>query len=75
MPSFPKRPRLRLERGDYERLRREVLERDGWRCQSCGSRVTLEIHHAKRRSAGGNDNSDNLITLCALCHRHWHNPA
>ena len=32
----PRRPRLRLDPDSYRKLRAEVLQRDGWRCQTCG---------------------------------------
>jgi 5-methylcytosine-specific restriction endonuclease McrA len=46
----PKLPRLRQESGMYESLRQQVLRRDGWRCQSCGTMSNLEIHHKEFRS-------------------------
>ncbi|MBC8368052.1 HNH endonuclease, partial [bacterium] len=54
--------------------RRAVLQRDGHRCQTQGCRSTsfLEVHHLKPRSLGGDNREDNLITLCASCHRHLH---
>jgi 5-methylcytosine-specific restriction endonuclease McrA len=63
-----KRPRRRLEPALYKRLREHVLRRDGWRCQGCGARSNLEVHHRTFRSKGGNDSEENLITLCAECH-------
>ena len=56
----------------YERLRHEILNRDGWRCQQCGSSKNLDVHHIKQRSALGADAETNLITLCRNCHRHVH---
>ena len=53
-------------------LRRVVLERDGWRCQQCGSFRNLDVHHVKRRSALGDDAETNLITLCRECHQTVH---
>jgi hypothetical protein len=38
----PRRPRLRLDPDSYRKLRIEVLERDGWRCQYCGGSDRLE---------------------------------
>jgi 5-methylcytosine-specific restriction endonuclease McrA len=67
-----KLPRLRLDSTAYELLRREVLIRDGWRCQSCGSMSNLEVHHRKFRSHSGDDSQENLITLCTLCHGSLH---
>ncbi len=37
--------------GAYATLRRVILERDGWRCQKCGSLRNLDVHHMRRRSA------------------------
>ena len=67
-----KRPRLRLEAEAYDHLRRQVLERDGWRCQHCGRATNLEVHHIHARSRLGDDKSENLITLCTDCHRAAH---
>ena len=63
----PRNPRLRLV-PEYDHLRQQVLRRDGWRCQSCGARSSLEVHHKKLRSQSGDDSEPNLITLCAACH-------
>jgi hypothetical protein len=52
-PMFEKQSRLRLNALAYGQLRRRVLERDGWRCQTCGARTNLEVHHAELRSRGG----------------------
>ena len=65
---LPKQPRLRLDLELYERLREQVLRRDGWRCQNCGTRSNLEVHHQDFRSQGGDDSQENLITLCFVCH-------
>ena len=59
---------IKLALQDYEQLRQRVLRRDGWRCQFCGSRQNLEVHHQLFRSHSDKDNEDNLITLCAKCH-------
>ena len=50
------------------RLRRQVLGRDGWRCQDCGISQDLQVHHIRSRSRLGGDVEENLITLCAVCH-------
>jgi 5-methylcytosine-specific restriction endonuclease McrA len=72
MTSLPKSPRLRLDDNAYQQLRLQVLERDGWRCQVCGSMMNLEVHHAQFRSRQGQDSEDNLITLCVQCHKFSH---
>ena len=56
----------------YAKLRLEILNRDGWRCQTCGSFKNLDVHHMRRRSALGDDAETNLITLCRKCHQRAH---
>jgi 5-methylcytosine-specific restriction endonuclease McrA len=63
---------MRLGSRAYEELRREVLRRDSWRCQFCGSRQNLDLHHQRFRSHSGEDMQHNLITLCANCHAAIH---
>ena len=67
-----KRAPLRLEPDVYEQLRNQILGRDGWRCQSCGSMSNLEVHHKDFRSHSGADSEENLITLCNGCHTKIH---
>ena len=71
LPSA-KRRRIRLDADAYRRLHKEILERDGWRCQGCGSLRGLEVHHIQRRSQLGSDSDGNLITLCSDCHQAVH---
>ena len=71
-PIRPKRARLRLDAAQYDQLRKQILRRDGWRCQSCGSRQNLQVHHKQLRSQQGPDNDLNLIALCAECHEAQH---
>jgi 5-methylcytosine-specific restriction endonuclease McrA len=68
----PKRPRVRLNPASYRKLWGQVLERDGWRCQNCGSLTNLQVHHINSRGQLGDDTELNLITLCAGCHRKIH---
>jgi hypothetical protein len=55
-------------------VRRAVLERDRHRCQApgCGNTRFLEVHHVQPRVRGGSNRPDNLITMCAACHRLAH---
>ena len=63
---------LRLDPQSYESLRQQVLRRDGWRCQGCGTMSNLEVHHKQFRSHSGPDTEENLITLCNTCHSSIH---
>jgi 5-methylcytosine-specific restriction endonuclease McrA len=70
-----KSPRLGLDANSYRELHRQVLERDGWQCQNCGSTQQLQVHHLDLRSQSGADEEQNLITLCAECHTRMHRKA
>ena len=71
-PERPNPSRLRPDLTSYERLRQQVLRRDGWRCQSCGTLSNLEVHHQQFLSHSGHDSEENLITLCRQCHAGIH---
>lgn len=66
--------RIRLSQEEYERLRHEVLKRDGWKCQVCGGSINLHVHHLLFRGRQGSDADSNLVTLCAECHANLHRP-
>ncbi|HEW92170.1 MAG TPA: HNH endonuclease [Thermotogaceae bacterium] len=65
---------IEYQQPDFEgRNRREqVLWRDGYKCQHCGTTIKLQIHHIIPRNKGGTDTLNNLITLCAKCHKELH---
>jgi 5-methylcytosine-specific restriction endonuclease McrA len=53
-------------------LRKKAFERDDFTCQKCKiqdktARI-LEAHHISPLVMGGNDDLNNLITLCNDCH-------
>ena len=56
-------------------LRFQILFRDDFTCQKCGAskkndpRVKLEIDHINPFALGGEENVDNLWTLCFACNR------
>jgi len=64
--------RLRLDRGSYQRLCHQVLQRDGSQCQRCGRSENLQVHHIQPRSHLSGDVEEDLITLCSACHRRIH---
>jgi hypothetical protein len=50
-----------------------VRKRDGYRCSQCGARnVELHVHHIVPLSKGGDNDLDNLTTLCDYCHGEIH---
>ena len=46
-----------------------VWERDGGKCIICGSYQAMPNSHYIRRSQGGLGIEENIVTMCADCHR------
>lgn len=72
--SFPRPSIIRLERmirRPRPRVRltkREILRRDDYTCQYCGSRPPyLTIDHVIPRRLGGNHSWQNLVAACPAC--------
>ncbi len=64
--------REKLEDPRWQKLKAQILERDGWKCRVCEDTETrLDVHH--RIYFGGRDPWDyphwNFATLCKHCHR------
>ncbi|HSU41190.1 MAG TPA: HNH endonuclease [Polyangiaceae bacterium] len=55
-------------------LRRQVLRRDGGRCQvpGCQHATFVDVHHLRPRCEGGANTLENLVTLCGAHHRASH---
>jgi len=47
--------------------RREVLRRDHYSCQYCGTNKDLTLDHVIPRSRGGRHSWDNVVTACSKC--------
>jgi 5-methylcytosine-specific restriction endonuclease McrA len=48
--------------------RKNILRRDGHRCQYCGLMgVTLTVDHIMPKSRGGEDSWENLVSACLRC--------
>ncbi len=70
------RPANRLSPYFYRKLRAEILEERGYRCEGCGRTYTeedaeyyLDLDHILSRARGGGDTRENLRVLCrGECH-------
>lgn len=61
----------RITRGPrWKALRMQALERDGWQCVQCSTRIRLEVDHVKpvRTHPGLAYVLANLQCLCGACH-------
>lgn len=55
---------------EWKRLRRAVLERDGWRCTACGKAVEgadATVDHVVPYTGPESNVMHNLVTLCRSC--------
>lgn len=76
----PDAPDVKFQRGISQKLRAEVLDRNGFTCRMCGKtpgevdpdtgrKVRLHIGHIVDKSLGGKDEASNLQTLCSTCNQ------
>lgn len=63
---------LETPRADaVESIRRQVFERAGYKCETCGDRVTWDsghLHEKHHRGKGGEVSVENGQCLCYNCH-------
>lgn len=77
IPEDPSSKRQRKS-GRWDRLRKQVYERDEYTCVNCGAEGgpngSTELHadHVLPSSRDGSDTSRNLRTLCRECHEARH---
>ena len=68
---YPSIVRLKMYvRVPYRRImlsRKNVLRRDGFRCQYCGAHDHLTVDHVLPKSRGGKDTWENLVAACTTC--------
>jgi len=76
----PTSPDVVFQRSISQRLRAEVLDRNGFTCQMCGltpydidpitgRKTRLHVGHIVDKSHGGKDEASNLRALCSTCNR------
>lgn len=49
-------------------LKMRILRRDGFACVECGAKEELQVAHIEDYAINGNNDDDNLRTLCSDCH-------
>ena len=53
---------------DWKSIRKQALERDGWRCVFCTKTEKLSVHHIIPYRYCKCHELDNLVTVCRSCH-------
>lgn len=57
----------RKSKKEFEKIRKERICDIG-KCELCGSKKGLELHHIIPYSLGGTDSESNLLLICEKCH-------
>jgi hypothetical protein len=60
-----------LKTPEWEEKRLAVLARDDHRCRNCNGQDTLNVHH-RTYARRGNEDPNDLTTLCERCHKQFH---
>jgi len=60
-----------LESGDWRVMRKRALKLAHYRCERCGFRGILHVHH-KTYARLGDEDLDDLQVLCEECHNEEH---
>jgi 5-methylcytosine-specific restriction endonuclease McrA len=62
----------RRQTKEWDILKKQIHRRDRYRCRLCGrDNVELHVHHCSYANYG-RERIEDLITLCRMCHRHFH---
>lgn len=69
LDAWPEKRQAAFERAGY---RCEMVTDDDGHPTPCERTTDLHPHHRLRRSQGGSDELENLVILCAQCHRFVH---
>lgn len=72
---IPKEEKLKYFRSDkWTKIKCDLFMLRGEKCEDCGNRRNLHIHHLTYKNFG-DENPDDLIILCGGCHLFAHNLA
>lgn len=56
----------------WKAKRKRILERDEHKCLLCGNTKKLHVHHIEYTGKAWEAPDDDLVTLCAACHKVVH---
>lgn len=56
----------------WKNKREEILKRDHYQCQRCGSPSDLIVHHKTYNKTLGHEKNCQLVTYCNKCHKIIH---
>lgn len=65
LKSYIRIPRCKVSR--EKPTKAGIYNRDGQKCQYCGSTKSLTIDHVHPKSRGGEDSWENMVVCCSSC--------
>jgi 5-methylcytosine-specific restriction endonuclease McrA len=66
-----KKYREYLQSDEWAQLKIDLFKDRGYKCEECGNKKRLAIHHLTYENIY-NENSEDLIILCEKCHKKAH---
>ena len=61
-----------MQSEDWQSIRRVKMNIAGHRCEKCGAKEELQVHHLNYDRFGGNELFTDLQVLCKPCHERSH---
>ena len=52
-------------------LKEQIRDEQSYRCDHCGKKTRIQIHHIVPQRMGGADIRENGVGLCESCHEKW----
>lgn len=60
-----------LKSAKWRKLRKEIIEARGGKCERCASKIILQLHHKTYKNIF-NEKPEDLEVLCRKCHKKEH---
>ncbi len=61
-----------LQSDYWQKVRSDILNREGYKCGNCHQNKELHIHHKDNCPRYGEEEYSNLVALCEDCHKEAH---
>ena len=71
-PINKKQYRKYLKSGKWKSIRKNLFKLRGKKCELCGSRKKIHVHHLTYKRVGGNELPEDLQVLCEFHHNIAH---
>ncbi len=56
----------------WKAIRKRIFKLRGKKCEMCGSRSSIHVHHLTYKRFGGDELDEDLLVVCSECHHGLH---